>query len=356
MEVRLDQSRLPTEWIHLLHARGGVSPFRFSWKKLWLSSPRTWRCFSIMLYTLNMIWIFSTHVEVFLHAYVFSYRPVNLLHARGGVSETFAYEPLAIESSPRTWRCFYKRGKAGGTRESSPRTWRCFWLPPRCSRKAVIFSTHVEVFLTHMEFTRGHRDLLHARGGVSIHSKRLHWLWWSSPRTWRCFRWQSVIYNWAWIFSTHVEVFLGWALWFSRSVNLLHARGGVSDAYSENDYNFGSSPRTWRCFSKGYCFSIRVKIFSTHVEVFPLQRNLSPVLWNLLHARGGVSQTRGLHSWRFRSSPRTWRCFLFLRQLQFTAKIFSTHVEVFPHCRTFAWTYWHLLHARGGVSHGAVFR
>ena len=50
-------------------------------------------------------------------------------------------------SSPRTWRCFRRRGDPPG--------------------RGPVFSTYVEVFLNQMEFYQQAVSLLHVRGGVS---------------------------------------------------------------------------------------------------------------------------------------------------------------------------------------------
>ena len=152
-------------------------------------------------------------------------------------------------------------------------------------------------------------DLLHARGGVSIKLNPLEGFKKSSPRTWRCFYAGTVGNTDTMIFSTHVEVFL----WNHCSViswsNLLHARGGVSTHVGLPFCLPTSSPRTWRCFSIFNIYNITKYIFSTHVEVF-----LTAGLMSRLCAR---------------SSPRTWRCFFQLLATGKFSKIFSTHVEVF---------------------------
>ena len=55
---------------------------------------------------------------------------------------------------------------------------------------------------------------------------------------------------------------------------------------------------------------------------------------SLLHVRGGVSVAGNV---RFRfawSSPRPWRCFLFVVSSVSFSLVFSTSVEVFPHVAT----------------------
>ena len=50
----------------LLHARGGVSGENQNVHKSKLSSPRSWRCFSLFFALLLCCFVFSTLVEVFL--------------------------------------------------------------------------------------------------------------------------------------------------------------------------------------------------------------------------------------------------------------------------------------------------
>ena len=56
---------------------------------------------------------------------------------------------------------------------SSPRTWRCFRYALKHDLIVLIFSTHVEVFLSVFFVIACKYDLLHARGGVSLASSVL---------------------------------------------------------------------------------------------------------------------------------------------------------------------------------------
>ena len=213
--------------------------------------------------------IFSTHVEVFLWRCNLSDKWTDLLHARGGVSHAMQ--------------------RAKHNKQSSPRTWRCFWRTLSLSKYIPIFSTHVEVFLSYDINIYNTKNLLHARGGVSKIGISTVTTTQSSPRTWRCFYLYMYSYSKQKIFSTHVEVFPNWDSHRRAGRNLLHARGGVSKAVPAGNSRRLSSPRTWRCF-------------------YP-----EAVLWftsrNLLHARGGVSVLLHHFSIVLESSPRTWRCF-----------------------------------------------
>ena len=91
------------------------------------------------------------------------------------------------------------------------------------------------------------------------------------------------------IFSTHVEVFLSSRFNTFSAVDLLHARGGVSENIM--------------------VYKVIKEIFSTHVEVFLKKKTKAETKENLLHARGGVSNSGYQKINILRSSPRTWRCF-----------------------------------------------
>ncbi len=93
-------------WRCLLHARGGVSLLQkqCAWRAL--SSPRSWRCFLACGLIAISSKVFSTLVEVFLRQVHLPGLKVSLLHARGGVSEMLTAFSTPKGSSPRTWRCF----------------------------------------------------------------------------------------------------------------------------------------------------------------------------------------------------------------------------------------------------------
>ena len=131
----------------LPHARGGVSDYLDLRPAVWLSSPRTWGCFSLDLKQALAHCVFPTHVGVFLMCIVSPVAACSLPHARGGVSPPKRYPRRHHRSSPRTWGCFYFFNRAlmhtkglpharGGVsrslagyvfrRQSSPRTWGCF--------------------------------------------------------------------------------------------------------------------------------------------------------------------------------------------------------------------------------------
>ena len=75
----------------------------------------------------DVVFVFSTSVEVFPMAYKHGVYVSGLLHVRGGVSAEANMSLTTKKSSPRPWRCF---------------------RPNRCvSAVDDVFSTSVEVFL-----------------------------------------------------------------------------------------------------------------------------------------------------------------------------------------------------------------
>ena len=255
---------------------------------------------------------------------------LSLLHVRGGVS-------------PRKHR---KRL----FRSSSPRPWRCFLHGPRVHRRQHVFSTSVEVFPHIQGLHVADEGLLHVRGGVSAHAHDSRTRTQSSPRSWRCFRGAfEETASWH-VFSTSVEVFPTRSTTTMMQLSLLHVRGGVSERDARGGTRYTSSPRPWRCFHHGLVHFGTEQVFSTSVEVFPPYAHAVSHTCRLLHVRGGVAISRRRPSSRSLSSPRPWRCFLHVDDLQKPKWVFSTSVEVFRmNCFTASFV-GSLLHVRGGVS------
>ena len=210
MEVFLCSAIFITSCSSLLHVRGGVSVTPETFTVLVGSSPRPWRCFSKRLFPLCNFLVFSTSVEVFLDRQTDDLLPVRLLHVRGGVSHPAEKRGLIKASSPRPWRCFQKSKTLLHQKEvfstsvevfpsrvsyqqepsqrllhvrggvsictttnntilrSSPRPWRCFYRRTRILYHMVVFSTSVEVFPIGCTIRPPLRCLLHVRGGVSF--------------------------------------------------------------------------------------------------------------------------------------------------------------------------------------------
>ncbi len=172
----------------------------------------------------------------------------------------------------------------------------------------------------------------------------------SSPRTWGCFLNAASAWAQLLVFPTHVGVFPRAVPRAHFLAGLPHARGGVSSSSARIRAFALSSPRTWGCFSIRHCDIQFLQVFPTHVGVFPLSMPFFAKEARLPHARGGVSTPPVLMCSSVRSSPRTWGCFLDDAKPPNSAKVFPTHVGVFPYRSRQHHLQDSLPHARGGVS------
>ena len=93
-------------------------------------------------------------------------------------------------------------------------------------------------------------------------------------------------------------------------------------------------------------------VFPTHVGVFPTRLGIYINGISLPHACGGVSIGRIYTNWTVKSSPRMWGCFRVNMALKYGIKVFPTHVGVFPILQYLKFFYGRLPHACGGVSRG----
>ncbi len=183
---RLAQVCLPG--LGLPHARGGVSQLQAIHKANGPSSPRTWGCFYITFGGFESLFVFPTHVGVFLRYWIALMVQVCLPHARGGVSNQNCGVINGFESSPRTWGCFY--------------------LKLLIFRLKKVFPTHVGVFPWPKSLKTPRQRLPHARGGVSALKICPRVTNGSSPRTWGCFLAKAQFSQLWLVFPTHVGVFL----------------------------------------------------------------------------------------------------------------------------------------------------
>ena len=217
-----------------------------------VSSPRTWGCFQGRWFRQMMPSVFPTHVGVFPGGWGFRMEGRSLPHARGGVSLPILEKLELAGSSPRTWGCF-RQGRNPRTGES-------------------VFPTHVGVFLDSLGVKPGFLRLPHARGGVSHKglvalSRRT-----SSPRTWGCFYNAAFLGKGGQVFPTHVGVFLNIQVINQTGTSLPHARGGVSPYVALSSACAESSPRTWGCFQRPLHTPAQAFVFPTHVGVFLMYR------------------------------------------------------------------------------------
>ncbi len=234
--------------------------------------------------------------------------------------------------------------------KSSPRTWGCFRSESVCISDCGVFPTHVGVFLAALMVARCNPSLPHARGGVSKKERTRGMRSWSSPRTWGCFCAVRAGPGGLWVFPTHVGVFLETWGRCDGVMRLPHARGGVStDSYLGANVVV-SSPRTWGCFRHAMYQAPCCCVFPTHVGVFPNRTRNTGMRICLPHARGGVSSLSEAIKALPPSSPRTWGCFSHQRPAPHGQLVFPTHVGVFLTRPCASRTGACLPHARGGVS------
>ena len=135
------------------------------------------------------------------------------------------------------------------------------------------------------------------------------------------------------VFSTFVEVFLNSALFWRVNMGILHVRGGVSKFATSIGVAVLFSPRSWRCFCGFFDNTQPQEVFSTFVEVFLYICRTFCLIIRFLHVRGGVSTTSEQNNFTMKFSPRSWRCFLIIVTVLLRMKVFSTFVEVFLNIR-----------------------
>ena len=296
----------------------------------WRSSPRSWGCFSHSFWRVRRWWVFPTLVGVFPSEDFLWFIVVGLPHARGGVSAVPTTRIFAAQSSPRSWGCFHAMG----------------WG----SAIGGVFPTLVGVFLKTIGMNVCKIRLPHARGGVSAFTVRPSIPVGSSPRSWGCFLPTTGDPKSSVVFPTLVGVFLCFIDSRRIGTGLPHARGGVSDATCICFTEWGSSPRSWGCFSVSGRSSGSIPVFPTLVGVFLYARSSLFFTGRLPHARGGVSTWRQPKMVSKRSSPRSWGCFPFPHLPQRGGAVFPTLVGVFLDGRGIRFDLRGLPHARGGVS------
>ena len=152
--------------------------------------------------------------------------------------------------------------------ESSPRSWGCFYAITRADCCKRVFPTLVGVFPSISVSSTAYTRLPHARGGVSLGNRPRLCGFSSSPRSWGCFWSFLVIRKPSIVFPTLVGVF-PYDLYQGRAMPCLpHARGGVSALCLHCNYMIASSPRSWGCFWLMLSACSRLSVFPTLVGVF----------------------------------------------------------------------------------------
>ena len=171
----------------LPHACGGVSERKRCQNFPLVSSPRMWGCFEAKPTRIQGVYVFPTHVGVFLRCLAFGTSSWSLPHACGGVSLTRGQKISLLPSSPRMWGCFHGQEAPRGSRG--------------------VFPTHVGVFPLWASRSRYAACLPHACGGVSSECQIPGAPFESSPRMWGCFLHLQKPEPQSLVFPTHVGVF-----------------------------------------------------------------------------------------------------------------------------------------------------
>src|SRR5690625_211274 len=167
--------------------------------------------------------------------------------------------------------------------------WGCFSLDFKNTRSAVVFPTHVGVFLVAYVYDEFGKRLPHACGGVSGGEGGSRPYRESSPRMWGCFPFDLERALAGEVFPTHVGVFLQGnhvSGWIPR---LPHACGGVSLGIRSVPVTQLASPRMWGGF-------LICKFMRGGITVLPRQLGVTSASVyavscqdRLPHACGGVS-------------------------------------------------------------------
>ncbi len=232
----------------------------------------------------------------------------------------------------------------------SPRMWRCFYFACGEYGDKTVFSTHVEMFPPQDDTLEDGTSFLHACGDVSGLPEEAGGRGRFSPRMWRCFFIDGYQRRGFLVFSTHVEMFLPRELLLRPRVSFLHACGDVSERRLSKEAAYLFSPRMWRCFRNAQKLEGIYKVFSTHVEMFPIQRCFFNFDTCFLHACGDVSDEAAGSEGNEGFSPRMWRCFFDFIFFRCVYTVFSTHVEMFPKIIKLSIIIVRFLHACGDVS------
>src|SRR5690606_7746493 len=126
---------------------------------------------------------------------------------------------------------------------------------------------------------------------------------------WGCFQLCVRAFACLRVFPTHVGVFPGHGYAPAALAGLPHARGGVSELSLAERLGAASTPRTWGCFHCPDRKTSHAGVSPTHVGAFRAARSFSALASRLPHARGGVSSPPGDGRRGGGSCPRTWGCF-----------------------------------------------
>ena len=149
-----------------------------------------------------------------------------------------------------------------------------------------------------------------------------------SPRVWRWSRRRSPFYDSQGVFSTSVEV-IPMNCNYSATVNcILHECGGDPMEDYKIQQELGYSPRVWRwSFLAPFVYKF-LWVFSTSVEVILRELHKGKQVYGILHECGGDPVAAFKLRIIILYSPRVWRWSHTSRWLYVYLPVFSTSVEV----------------------------
>ena len=300
-----------------------------------LSSPRMWGCSQAGLRRDRHTNVFPTHVGVFPDfPWPETFR-WSLPHACGGVPSGSRDAGTSGTSSPRMWGCSVAQIEDADLLVVFPTHVGVFLRYRLASCGWRVFPTHVGVFLHMLDYPFFSLCLPHACGGVPPIPIAIKRQTPSSPRMWGG---SPTIHHRgrrAFVFPTHVGVFLPHRKMRKLSSGLPHACGGVPGDRRDPRHCCESSPRMWGCSYLGYAMNFGPYVFPTHVGVFLRLVSGLENMCRLPHACGGVPTVLGI--------------------TQNTQGVFPTHVGVFLQKMWGDQVGPCLPHACGGVPNPGVF-
>ena len=175
----------------------------------------------------------------------------------------------------------------------------------------MVFSTYVEVIPRAFLLGASPSCILHVCGGDPAHDLATLFDRGYSPRMWR---WSRLVYVQMvkmGVFSTYVEVILGFFSDENSLLCILHVCGGDPNTPAPSNDTPRYSPRMWRWSRAFRILRWAPPVFSTYVEVIP-KNGIAAILGNcILHVCGGDPRQRKRCRQGWMYSPRMWRyCYI----------------------------------------------
>ena len=208
-----------------------------------------WGCFCVARRKRSPCPVFPTHVGVFLMVGICMISIPRIPHSCGGVS------PILSDALEGEWY--------------SPLMWGCFPVVLCVHYSTSVFPTHVGVFLGGHNWICKCDCIPHSCGGVSDMQAGTPEQMEYSPLMWGCFLALIVVTDEAIVFPTHVGVFLDGSVDRPYCFGIPHSCGGVSLYCTFHKAHRKYSPLMWGCFLASVGLPADFAVFPTHVGVFP---------------------------------------------------------------------------------------